>query len=75
MPVIFRHKRASTRWGKNLTFSNLRSMVRNADELKESLMQFNEADGALFKMKNDPRMTNVGKFIRKSSIDELPTII
>ncbi|MEK7263312.1 MAG: sugar transferase [Bacteroidota bacterium] len=74
MPVIFRHKRASTRWGKEFDFFKFRSMVRNADELKESLMQFNEADGALFKMKNDPRMTNVGKFIRKFSIDELPQL-
>jgi exopolysaccharide biosynthesis polyprenyl glycosylphosphotransferase len=73
-PVFFRHKRASTRGGKEFDFFKFRSMVHNADELKESLMQFNEADGALFKMKNDPRMTSVGKFIRKFSIDELPQL-
>ena len=48
-------------------------MVRNAEEIKASLAVFNERqDGPLFKMKNDPRITRVGHFIRKYRIDELP---
>jgi len=49
-------------------------MIDGADELKEELFEFNETDGALFKMRNDPRMTKVGKFIRKFSIDEIPQL-
>ncbi len=49
-------------------------MVNKADELKDELMKNNESDGALFKMKNDPRITKVGKIIRKLSIDELPQL-
>jgi lipopolysaccharide/colanic/teichoic acid biosynthesis glycosyltransferase len=49
-------------------------MVHEADEKKESLYHQNESNGALFKMKNDPRLTRVGKFIRRYSIDELPQL-
>ncbi len=73
-PVIFKHLRSSTKGGREFYFYKFRSMVKDADERKESLFQFNEADGALFKMKNDPRLTRVGKFIRKYSIDELPQL-
>ena len=53
-----------------------RSMVPNADELLEELKEHNEADGPLFKIKDDPRIIpGVGKFIRKHSIDELPQLI
>ena len=52
-----------------------RSMVKNAPELHESLLDKNELDGPAFKLKNDPRITKVGRFIRKSSIDELPQLI
>lgn len=52
----------------------LRSMVYNAEELKKQLMKQNEMSGPMFKMKNDPRITKVGKFIRKTSIDELPQL-
>lgn len=53
-----------------------RSMVKNAEELKKHLLRFNERpDGPLFKMKNDPRITKVGRFIRKYRIDELPQFI
>lgn len=51
-----------------------RSMVSNAEELLESLLQKNEIEGHMFKMKEDPRITKVGKFIRKTSIDELPQL-
>ncbi|APX71952.1 sugar transferase [Companilactobacillus allii] len=52
-----------------------RSMVANAEKLKEKLMEQNEVEGAMFKMKDDPRVTKVGKFIRKYSIDELPQLL
>ena len=51
-----------------------RSMVSNAEELLEELMEHNEMDGPVFKIKEDPRITRVGKFIRKTSIDELPQL-
>jgi lipopolysaccharide/colanic/teichoic acid biosynthesis glycosyltransferase len=50
-------------------------MVQNAEELKEKLAKQNEMSGPMFKMKNDPRVTKVGKFIRKTSIDELPQLL
>ena len=52
-----------------------RSMVVNAEKLKAKLMEKNEVDGAMFKMKDDPRVTKIGKFIRKYSIDELPQLL
>lgn len=51
-----------------------RSMVHNAEELLEELNHQNEQDGPVFKIKEDPRITKVGKFIRKTSIDELPQL-
>ncbi len=50
-------------------------MVSNAEELKAKLMAQNEMSGPMFKIKHDPRITKVGKFIRKTSIDELPQLI
>lgn len=52
-----------------------RSMCSNADEIKASLIEQNEMSGPVFKIKNDPRVTKVGHFIRKTSIDELPQLI
>jgi lipopolysaccharide/colanic/teichoic acid biosynthesis glycosyltransferase len=52
-----------------------RSMVSNAEEKLKDLLAQNEIEGAMFKMKNDPRITKIGKFIRKTSIDELPQLI
>lgn len=52
----------------------LRSMYSDADEIKTSLMANNEMSGPVFKIKEDPRVTKVGKFIRKTSIDELPQL-
>jgi exopolysaccharide biosynthesis polyprenyl glycosylphosphotransferase len=57
--------------GKTFKFYKLRSMRAGADAEKEQLMAHNEADGPLFKMKNDPRQTRIGRFIRRTSIDEL----
>ena len=65
------------RCGKdNKVFSmyKFRSMVSNAEELLEELKTLNEMDGPVFKIKEDPRITKVGKFIRKTSIDELPQL-
>ena len=53
----------------------LRTMISKAEELKDSLLHLNEQDGAIFKMTNDPRITFVGKILRKFSIDELPQLI
>lgn len=59
--------------GKIFSLFKFRSMVNNAEELKKKLLQYNERkDGPLFKMKDDPRITSFGRFIRKTSLDELP---
>ena len=51
-----------------------RSMVSNADKLRAAMEKYNELDGPAFKMKDDPRITRIGRFIRKTSIDELPQL-
>ena len=60
--------------GKLFRFYKFRSMCPNAEEKLEELLKFNEMDGPAFKIKDDPRITRVGRFIRKSSIDELPQL-
>lgn len=60
--------------GKVFRMIKFRSMVSNADELLEQLRDKNEINGAMFKMKNDPRITRVGRVIRKYSLDELPQL-
>lgn len=60
--------------GKVFTFWKFRSMVVNAEELLYKLQDQNEKDGPVFKMKHDPRITRVGRFIRKTSLDELPQL-
>lgn len=59
---------------KQFPMYKFRSMVSNAEELLEELKAQNEMDGPVFKIKEDPRITKVGKFIRKTSIDELPQL-
>lgn len=61
--------------GKSFKMYKFRSMVVNAEELKAKLAEKNEMAGPMFKIKDDPRVTKVGKFIRKTSIDELPQLI
>lgn len=71
-PVIFKQERVGLN-GQHFKMYKFRSMCVNAEELKAKLMDQNEVEGGLmFKMKDDPRITKVGKFIRKTSIDELP---
>ena len=73
-PVFFISKRVGIK-GINFNFYKFRSMVRNADELKDKLLERNEAeDKIMFKIKNDPRLTRIGKFLRKYSLDELPQL-
>ena len=73
-PVIFSQKRVGLN-GKEFNMLKFRSMVQNAEELKERLRKQNEMSGPMFKIKEDPRVTKVGRFIRKTSIDELPQLI
>lgn len=61
--------------GKTFQMYKFRSMVENADSLLKELEYLNEADGPVFKIREDPRITRVGKFIRRHSIDELPQLI
>jgi len=60
--------------GKKFKFYKFRSMCVDAEEKLESLLKDNEMDGPAFKIKNDPRITRIGRFIRKTSIDELPQL-
>ncbi|NGY85883.1 sugar transferase [Bacillus megaterium] len=73
-PILFTQKRVG-KDGKEFNMYKFRSMVSNAEELLKDLLKFNEVSGAMFKMKDDPRITKVGKFIRKTSIDELPQLL
>ncbi len=72
-PVFFIQERIG-RGGRKFPFFKFRSMVVNAEALRASLQENNETDGVLFKMKDDPRITPFGHFIRKYSVDELPQL-
>nr|WP_253199146.1 sugar transferase [Clostridium gasigenes] len=73
-PIIFSQKRIGLN-GRKFKMYKFRSMVLNAEALKTKLLEQNEMSGPMFKMKEDPRITKTGKFIRKTSIDELPQLI
>ncbi|MFL5321137.1 MAG: sugar transferase [Myxococcaceae bacterium] len=73
-PIFFKQQRIGLH-GRPFNMLKFRSMVVNADAMKDQLAAMNEQRGPVFKMKNDPRVTAVGRFIRKYSIDELPQII
>ena len=73
-PIIFKQDRVG-KDGKIFSMYKFRSMIVNAEELKAKLETKNEMSGPMFKIKNDPRITKVGRFIRKTSIDELPQLI
>ncbi len=70
-PVFFGQERSGL-FGRPFPMYKFRSMVVDAEKLKDQLAANNEMDGPVFKMKHDPRITRVGRFIRKTSIDELP---
>jgi len=72
-PVLFTQHRAGLN-GRKFLFYKFRSMVTNADELKESIRHLNEMSGPVFKIKDDPRITKIGKFLRRTSLDELPQL-
>ena len=62
------------RGGNRFTGHKFRTMVVNADELKKDLWQYSERNGPTFKLENDPRVTPVGRFLRRFSLDELPQL-
>jgi lipopolysaccharide/colanic/teichoic acid biosynthesis glycosyltransferase len=64
-----------TKGGKEFTMFKFRSMCPDADKKLEDLLKYNEVKGPAFKMEDDPRVTKVGRFIRKTSIDELPQLL
>ena len=72
-PIFFRQIRV----GKNrrhFVCYKFRSMVANAEDLKDDISYLNEAQGPMFKIRNDPRITSLGRFLRRSSLDELPQL-
>lgn len=73
-PALFRQTRVG-RDGREFTVLKFRTMVVDAEERKAALAQRNEHDGVLFKMKNDPRVTRAGGWLRRYSLDELPQLI
>ena len=72
-PVLFRQLRCGLH-GRPFTFLKFRSMQIDAEELKPHLAPFNEMDGPAFKMTNDPRVTPIGRLLRRTSLDELPQL-
>ncbi len=72
-PILFKQRRVGYQ-GREFTLYKFRSMVVDAERRLAELRALNESDGPLFKMKHDPRVTSVGRFIRAWSIDELPQL-
>ena len=72
-PILFKQERVGLH-GRKFYQYKLRSMIVDAEELKEKYAHLNQQSGPVFKIKNDPRLTRVGKFMRKYSIDELPQL-
>ncbi len=72
-PVLFRQKRAGLH-GEPFTMLKFRTMVSNAEQMKKELEQYNEMTGPVFKVTNDPRVTRIGRFLRKTSFDEWPQL-
>lgn len=73
-PIIFSQDRVGLN-GSKFKMYKFRSMIVDAERYKEKLLEQNEMNGPMFKIKNDPRVTKVGKFIRRTSIDELPQLL
>jgi exopolysaccharide biosynthesis polyprenyl glycosylphosphotransferase len=72
-PVLFRQQRSGIN-GRPFTIYKFRTMVTNAEQLKHELAAMNEMSGPVFKVSNDPRVTPIGRFLRKYSLDELPQL-
>ena len=73
-PVFFRQQRAGLN-GQPFTMYKFRTMVTNAEQLQHELAALNEMSGPVFKVSNDPRVTGMGKFLRKFSLDEFPQLL
>ncbi len=73
-PVLFAQTRVGTN-GKHFKVYKFRTMVVDAEQKKAELAQQNEADGPIFKMRNDPRLTRVGRLLRRTSLDEIPQLL
>jgi exopolysaccharide biosynthesis polyprenyl glycosylphosphotransferase len=72
-PILYRQERVGLQ-GRRFSILKFRTMVVNAEDILESLRHLNEATGPLFKLRRDPRVTRVGKFLRRRSFDELPQL-
>jgi exopolysaccharide biosynthesis polyprenyl glycosylphosphotransferase len=72
-PIIFKQARVGLR-GRHFYLYKFRTMVANAENIRKELGDKNEMDGPVFKIKNDPRVTNIGKFLRRTGLDELPQL-
>lgn len=73
-PVIYKQVRVG-RFGRHFRFYKFRTMRNDADRIRQALLKDNQsADGVIFKMKADPRITRIGRYLRKFSIDELPQL-
>ncbi|WP_372790536.1 exopolysaccharide biosynthesis polyprenyl glycosylphosphotransferase [Paraconexibacter sp.] len=72
-PVLFRQERIG-RDGRSFEILKFRTMIDGADALRDELAELNEAEGGLFKISDDPRVTRVGRILRKTSLDELPQL-
>ena len=73
-PPIYVQERVGKN-GRKFKFYKVRSMIPNAEKMLDELLDKNEMDGPAFKIKDDPRITRFGRFIRKTSIDELPQLL
>lgn len=72
-PVFFKQMRVGLR-GRKFYLYKFRTMVAHAEQLRSGLEEMNEVDGPVFKIKDDPRITNIGRFLRKTGLDELPQL-
>jgi exopolysaccharide biosynthesis polyprenyl glycosylphosphotransferase len=73
-PVFFRQMRVG-KGGREFEFYKFRSMVQDAEAMKNKLMHLNELEGPVFKISDDPRITPIGRFLRRTSLDELPQLL
>ena len=72
--IFYRHRRVGKN-GELFDMYKFRTMIEGADQKQAELAELNEADGPLFKIKEDPRLTRLGRFLRRTSIDELPQLL